>query len=63
MLSPFPFAVVVDVVRELEREGIFSEMMHADDLVPTSETIEGLRNKFRKWKQWKMRAQPSKLVL
>ena len=28
-----------------------SEMLYADDLVLTSETMEGLREKFRKWKE------------
>ena len=40
------FAVVVDVVTELERVGVLSELLYADDLVQTSETIKGLRNKF-----------------
>ena len=32
-------------------EGALSELLHADDLVVMSETIEGLRNKFIKWKE------------
>ena len=28
-----------------------SEMLYADDLVLTSETMEGLREKFWKWKE------------
>ena len=28
-----------------------SEMLYADDLVLMSETMEGLREKFRKWKE------------
>ena len=48
MLSPFLSAVVVDVVTELAREGVLSELLHADDFVLLSETIEGLRNKFLK---------------
>ena len=43
-LSPFTFAVVVDV-SELAIEGVLSELLYADDLVLMSETIEGLRNK------------------
>ena len=31
-------------------EGVLSELLYADDLVLMSETIEGLRNKFLKWK-------------
>ena len=51
VLSPFLFAEVVDVVTELDREGALSELLYADDLVLMSETIEGLRNKFLKWKE------------
>ena len=50
-LSPFAFAVMVDVVTEFARESAPSELLYADDLVMMSETIEGLRNKFLKWKE------------
>ena len=50
VLSPFLFAVVVDVVTEFAREGALYELLYADDLVLMSETIEGLRNKFLGWK-------------
>ena len=51
VLSPFLFALVVDVVTEVDRVGVLSELLHADDLVLMSETIGGLRNKFIKWKK------------
>ena len=51
MLSPFLYALVVDVVTEFHREGALSESLHADDLVLMSETIKGLRNMFLKWKE------------
>ena len=51
VLSPFLFAVVVDVVTEFAREGALSELLYADVLVLMSETIEGLWNKFLKWKE------------
>ena len=51
VLSPFVFAVVVDVVIEFAREDALSELLYADDLVLMSETIEGLMNKFFKWKE------------
>ena len=51
VLSPFLFALVVDVVTEFAREGALSELLYADDLVMMSETIERLRNKFMKWKE------------
>ena len=46
--SPFCFAVVVDVVTELAKDCVLSEVLHADDLVLMCETIEGLWNKFIK---------------
>ena len=49
MLSPFLFAVVVDVVKNLP-EGVLRELLYADDLDLMSETIEGLRNELLKWK-------------
>ena len=51
VLSPFIFAVVVDVVTEFDREGAISELLFADDLVLMSETIDGLGNKFLKQKE------------
>ena len=48
VLSPFLIAVVVDVVTELAREGVLSELQYADDLVLMNEIIKGLRNKFMK---------------
>ena len=51
MLSPFLLAVMVDIVAEFTREGELCELLYADDLVLMSETIEGLRNKFFKWKE------------
>ena len=49
-LSPFLFAVEVDVVTEFARDGALSELLYADDLVLLSETIEGLKNKVMRWK-------------
>ena len=51
MLSPLVFAIVFDVVTESVRNGLMSEMLYADDLVLTSETMEGPREKFWKWKE------------
>ena len=45
------FAIVVDVVMESVRNGLISEMLYVDDLVLMSETMEGLRLKFWKWKE------------
>ena len=49
VLSPFPFAVVIDVT-EFAGEGALCELLYADDFVLMSETIGGLRNKFFNWK-------------
>ena len=51
VLSPLLFAVVVDIVTELAEGVLTSQFLYAGDLVPMSETIEGLRNKFIKWKE------------
>ena len=51
VLTSFLFAVAVDVVSDLVREGVLSELVYADDVVLMSETMEGLRDKFRKWKE------------
>jgi len=51
VFSPLIFAIVADVVTESVRNGLMSEMLYADDLVLTSETMEGLREKFWKWKE------------
>ena len=46
VLSPFLFAVVVDVVTEFARGIMLSELLYADGLVLMNETIKGLRDKF-----------------
>ncbi|XP_006819864.1 uncharacterized protein LOC102808533, partial [Saccoglossus kowalevskii] len=51
VLSPLIFAVVIDVVTESAREGLMREMLYADDLVLMDDTMEGLREKFVKWKK------------
>ena len=48
---PLLFVIVVDMVTESVRNGLVSEMVYADDLVLTNETMEGLREKFSKWKE------------
>ena len=39
------------LVMESVRNGLMSEMLYADDLVLMSEMMEGLREKFWKWKE------------
>ena len=51
VLSPFLVAVVVDVVTELARKGVLSDLLYTDDLVLMSERIMGLENKFLEWKE------------
>ena len=45
VLSPFLFAVVVDVVTEFARECALGEFLYSSDSVHMSETMKGLRNK------------------
>ena len=42
---------MVDVVTECSKEGGLSELLCAGDLVLVSESIEGLMNKFLKWRE------------
>ena len=51
VLSPLIFAIVIDVVTESARQGLMNEMLYADDLVLMSETMEGLRDRFWRWKE------------
>ena len=51
VLSPLIFAIVVDMVMKSVRNGLMSEMLYTYDLVLTRETMEGLREKFWKWKE------------
>ena len=50
-LSPLLFAIVVDETTESVRNGLMSERMYSNDLVLTSKTMEGLREKFWKWRK------------
>ena len=38
----FIFAVVVDVITEMSRVGVLSELLYADNLVMVSEMMKGL---------------------
>ena len=51
MQPPFLFASGIDVVTEFARGCALSELLFADDLVLMSETIEGHRDSFLKWKE------------
>ena len=42
---------MVDVVTESVRSGSMIEMLYVDDLVLMSEMMEGLREKFWRWKE------------
>ena len=59
---------MVDFVSNLAKEGVLCEMPYADDLVSISDTIEGLRNKFIKWKEaferkaWKITFRKTKVM-
>ena len=50
-LSPFLFAVVMDVLSEDVREGMLWDLLFADDLVITAETMEELQERYEAWKE------------
>ena len=50
VLSPLSFGIVVDVVTENAKEGLMNEVLYTDDLVLMSETMEGLKERFLKWR-------------
>ena len=50
VLSPLLFAIVADVFTENARRGVVNELLHADDLVLISETMEDLKERFWNWK-------------
>ena len=45
VLSPLLFAIIVDDITENARRGVVNELLYADDLVLTSETMEDLRKR------------------
>ena len=51
VLSPFHSALMVNVVTEFAREGALSELLYADDIFLISETIQGLKDNFLKWRE------------
>ena len=48
VLPPFLLANVVDVVTELGREDVITELLYADDLLIMNKTTGGHRNKYGK---------------
>ena len=51
VLSPFLFAITVDVIMKNAREELMNKIVYADDFVLTSESIKNLKKKFLKWKE------------
>ena len=51
MLSTLIFATGVDVVTEHASEGLFNEILYANDLVLMSESLEDLRERFQRWRR------------
>ena len=50
VLSPLLFTIVVDVIAENVRRGVFNKLLYADDLVIMSEDMEDLKKRFGNWK-------------
>ena len=50
VLSPLLFAIVVDIMKENARRGMFKELLYADDLVLIRKIIEDLMELFWNWK-------------
>ena len=50
VLSPFLFSIVLDVLSEDGRKGALYELLYADDLVLTAETMKELEAQFIRWK-------------
>ena len=50
VLSPLLLSIVVDIVTENSREDLMKKVLCADDLVLISETLEGLKKRFLKWR-------------
>ena len=46
VLSPLLFAIAVDVISENTRERLMNDILYADDLVFTSESMDNLKEKF-----------------
>ena len=49
VLSPLLFAIVVDVITDTARS-VVNELLHTDDLVLMSKTMEDLKERFWNWK-------------
>ena len=46
VLLPILFAIVVHIIREEVRRSVVNKFLFVDDLVPTSETMEDLKERF-----------------
>ena len=49
-MSPFSFIMVMDVLTEDARYGLFMELLYADDLVLCGESLNEVIDKYRRWK-------------
>ena len=50
VLSPLLFAIVANVITQNARRGVVNELLYADDLVPMSDDMEDLKERFWNWK-------------
>ena len=50
-MAPLLFAMVVEEVTENARKGWMKQILEADDLILTEETMEELKENFEKWRE------------
>ena len=48
-LSPLLFAIVMDTISATVREGVPDELLYADDIAISADSVDKLQEKFRKW--------------
>ena len=51
ILSPLPFALVMDEVTKDIREGVVKEMLYADDIVLVGDNWEEVESRYTRWKK------------
>ena len=50
VMSPLLFAIIADDITKNAKREVVNELLYADDLVITSETMKDLKKRFWNWK-------------